>query len=215
MFDITLLQSDLVPVASGLTVNVYANPTVGMSPSQMSTYEADNTPTFTGTTDANGHLQLGLTAGTQYLFVATGYAGAYGTPSGTAALYVIVNPPSTLCKVTGTVVDATGKPQSGVTVTANLNATGPVVEGTNLILATAPSTTTAGDGTWTLDLVPNDLITTPKNTLYTFVFTQPGVQLQTTWPFYSFGAPVATHGPSVSRVVRVPNATNANFDDLV
>lgn len=213
LFDITLLQSTLVPVAANLTVAVYENPTPGMTPVQITSFETANVPAATGATDSNGHVQLNLPINTSLLIAATGFSPVYATtPSAAGSLFAMVLAPTPLCVVTGTVTGPDGSPQSNVTITANLNASGPI-EGSNLILASAPSTTTDTNGRWALSLMPNDLIE-PKNTLYTFVFTQPA-NVAPAYPFFSFGMPTKPHGPSIARAVEVPNVASIDFSQLV
>jgi hypothetical protein len=212
LYDVTLLQSSLQPVASGLTVSFFKDPVGAMTPTQITSYVGSNTPAASATSDIAGHVQVTLLSGHSYLVVATGYNGAYIAPGSTTAIFATVNAPSSLCKVSGTILATDGSPQSNVVVTANLNASGPV-EGSALILASAPSTTSDVNGHWELDLMPNVLIV-PKNTLYTFVFTQP-LSVAPAYPFFSFGAPEKPHGPSITKVVQVPNVASIDFSALI
>jgi hypothetical protein len=94
-----------------------------------------------------------------------------------------------------------------------LNASGPVIT-SNLILAQTVTTTTDSNGHWELDLIPNEVIVEPKNTLYTFVFSLPSVAPQLA-PFFAYGIPVKAHGASVSRTIEVPNLATADFSSLI
>jgi hypothetical protein len=220
LFDITLLQSTLAPVASGLTSALYVSPPSGLGPSQIAAYIASVTPSATASTDATGHYQAQLTQGALYLVTlsGSGFSPTYFTAATLAggatagAMFIPMNPSSVLCTVHGVIQGQDGTPQAGVTVTANLNASGPVFS-TNLILSQTSTTTTDANGYWDLELIPNDLITTPKNTLYNFIFALPAPAPQLA-PFFAYGIPVIPHGPSISRIVEVPNVASVDFATL-
>ena len=209
-YDITFLQSTLVPVVSGLPVTAYL---ISNGESVAQAILDDNVE-GTGTTDVNGHINVSLPVSCPLAFS----VGAYGpssatTPATGAVFYVPVYSVSGTTHITGVLENADGTPQVGATVTANLNASGPVLA-TNLILAKTVTATTDINGNWSMNLISNDAITEPKNTLYTFVFTLPPSQ-PTIIPFVSYGAPIGAKGISFSHVVHVPNTGSVNFATLI
>lgn len=121
-----------------------------------------------------------------------------------------------LCTVSGKVIDTAGNPQVGVTVTANLNATGPVTIDESLILAQAPSVKTDSSGNWALSLTPNANIINPKNTFYNFVFVAPASIVLPAYPYLvPTVSTITPHGSTFTKAVVVPSASAANFDDLL
>jgi hypothetical protein len=218
LYDVTFLLTTLTPVASALPVYAYTNAPLGLSAAQVTQFQTTNLAAASGVTDIYGHTQLALPEATLCLFVVGNLMPSYMTTSLTSSsgpVYVSTYEQTPLCEVFGTLQNQDGSAQVNATVTANLIASGPVIA-TNLILANSVSTTTDANGNWNLSLISNDLITEPKNTLYTFVFSLPiNAATANLQPFFPYGQPLAPHGPSISRSVHVPNVASVNFATLV
>ncbi len=216
-YDVTFLQSNFTPVASGLGVTAYLNPTGGGSAAAV----LSGNVAASGTTDANGHVSMVLPGSENIVFVLAAYSPASAvTPANPSPIFVAVYTSASVTIVTGTLQNEDGTPQVGATVTANLNASGPVLS-TNLILAQTVSVQTDSNGHWSMKLIPNDSITEPRNTLYTFVFTLQPTSIYPTigYPlFTTFGSTPATSahsGASIAKAVRVPAVPQVDFATLV